>query len=238
MKIEEISDQQAEVKVINSIKKKYKHLRQESKGYTFALTYNCIAKTLETKFGASKEKAEKIYKAFHSLYHVSDEWVQSKIETAFSHGYVVGAFGLKLRTPKMSKSMKSDLDKNFAVGEEFRTAANALGQSYGLLNSRSGVEFNRSVRNSPYRYDIRPICQIHDAQYFIIKDDPDVFLFCNEGLVKADSWQELPEIKHPDVHLGGELSIFYPTWGEEFVVPNHVSKEELLSLTDKYLTSL
>lgn len=238
MKIEEISDQQAEVEVINSIKKKYKHLRQESKGYTFALTYNCIAKTLETKFGASKEKAEKIYKAFHSLYHVSDEWVQSKIETAFSHGYVVGAFGLKLRTPKMSKSMKSDLDKNFAVGEEFRTAANALGQSYGLLNSRSGVEFNRSVRNSPYRYDIRPICQIHDAQYFIIKDDPDVFLFCNEGLVKADSWQELPEIKHPDVHLGGELSIFYPTWGEEFVVPNHVSKEELLSLTDKYLTSL
>ncbi len=235
MKIEEISDQQAEVEVINSIKKKYKHLRQESKGYTFALTYNCIAKTLETKFGASKEKAEKIYKAFHSLYHVSDEWVQSKIETAFSHGYVVGAFGLKLRTPKMSKSMKSDLDKNFAVGEEFRTAANALGQSYGLLNSRSGVEFNRSVRNSPYRYDIRPICQIHDAQYFIIKDDPDVFLFCNEGLVKADSWQELPEIKHPDVHLGGELSIFYPTWGEEFVVPNHVSKEELLSLTDKYL---
>lgn len=238
MKIEEISDQQAEVEVINSIKKKYKHLRQESKGYTFALTYNCIAKTLETKFGASKEKAEKIYKAFHSLYHVSDEWVQSKIETAFSHGYVVGAFGLKLRTPKMSKSMKADLDKNFAVGEEFRTAANALGQSYGLLNSRSGVEFNRSVRNSPYRYDIRPICQIHDAQYFIIKDDPDVFLFCNEGLVKADSWQELPEIKHPDVHLGGELSIFYPTWGEEFVVPNHVSKEELLSLTDKYLTSL
>ena len=238
MKIEEISDQQAEVEVINSIKKKYKHLRQESKGYTFALTYNCIAKTLETKFGASKEKAEKIYKAFHSLYHVSDEWVQSKIETAFSHGYVVGAFGLKLRTPKMSKSMKADLDKNFAVGEEFRTAANALGQSYGLLNSRSGVEFNRSVRNSPYRYDIRPICQIHDAQYFIIKDDPDVFLFCNEGLVKADSWQELPEIKHPDVHLGGELSIFYPTWGEEFVVPNHVSKEELLSLTDKYLTSI
>ncbi len=238
MKIEEIDDKKAEVEVINSIKKKHKALRQESKGYTFALTYNCIAKTLESKFGASKEKAEKIYKAFHELYHVSDEWVQSKIETAFSHGYVTGAFGLKLRTPKMAKSMRSDLETNFAVGEEFRTAANALGQSYGLLNTRSGIEFNSSVRNSQYKLDIKPICQIHDAQYFIIKDDPDVFIFCNEGLVKADTWQELPEIQHDEVHLGGELSIFYPTWGEEFVVPNHVNREKLLQLTDGYLQKL
>ena len=229
------------VKVINSIKKKYKHLRQESKGYTFALTYQCIAKTLEVKFGCSKEKAEKIYNAFHSLYHVSDEWVMSKMQTAFTKGYVEGAFGLRLRTPKMAKSLQSDIKTNFAVGEEFRTAANALGQSYGLLNSRSGVEFNSGVRTNPskkIRLGIRPICQIHDAQYFIIKDDPDIFIYCNEGLIKADSWQELDEIKHPDVHLGGELSIFYPSWGEELVVPNHITKEDLLKLIDEYLESL
>ena len=238
MKIEEIDDKRAEVEVINSIKKKYKHLRQESKGYTFALTYNCIAKTLETKFGASKEKAEKIYNAFHTLYHVSDEWVMSKMESAFSHGYVTGAFGLKLRTPKMSKSFPPDIQTNFAVGAEFRTAANALGQSYGLLNSRAGIEFNAKVRKSQYRLDIRPIGQIHDAQYFMIRDNPDVFIFCNNGLVDADRWQELPEIKHPDVHLGGELSIFYPTWGEELVVPNYVNKEKLLKLTEEYLKTI
>ena len=226
------------VKVINSIKKRYKHLRQESKGYTFALTYQCIAKTLETKFGASKEKAEKIYKAFHELYHVSDEWVMSKMQSAFASGFVTCAFGLRLRTPKMAKSLQSDLKTNFAVSEEFRTAANALGQSYGLLNTRSGIEFNSKVRASKYRLDIKPICQIHDAQYFLIRNDPDVFIFCNDGLVKADSWQELDEIKHPDVHLGGELSIFYPSWGEEFSIPNHITKEELLKLTDKYLESI
>ncbi len=226
------------VKVINSIKKRYKALRQESKGFTFALTYNCISKTLETKFGASKEKAERIYKAFHSLYHVSDEWVMSKMQSAFASGFVTCAFGLRLRTPKMAKSMQNEIQTNFAVGEEFRTAANALGQSYGLLNSRSGVEFNSSVRKSKYRLDIRPICQIHDAQYFLIRNDPDVFIFCNEGLVKADTWQELEEIKHPDVHLGGELSIFYPSWADEFTVPNHVQKTELLKLTDEYLSNL
>lgn len=229
------------VAVINSIKKRYKHLRQESKGYTFALTYQCIAKTLEVKFGCSKEKAEKIYNAFHQLYHVSDEWVMSKMQTAFTKGYVEGAFGLKLRTPKMSKSLQSDIKNNFSVGEEFRTTANFFGQSFGLLNSRSGVEFNSSVRANPdesIRYGIRPICQIHDAQYFMIKDDPDVFIYCNEGLIKADSWQELDEIKHPDVHLGGELSIFYPSWGEELVVPNHINKEDLLKLIDKYLTEI
>lgn len=229
------------VKVINSIKKRYKHLRQESKGYTFALTYQCIAKTLEVKFGCSKEKAEKIYNAFHNLYHVSDEWVMSKMQTAFTKGYVKCAFGLRLRTPKMSKSLQSDIKNNFTVGEEFRTAANALGQSYGLLNTRSGIAFNSSVRTNPddkIRLGIRPICQIHDAQYFMIKDDPDVFIYCNEGLIEADSWQELDEIKHPDVHLGGELSIFYPSWGDELVVPNHISKEDLLALIDKYLTEI
>lgn len=238
---ETATTEEEKVKVINSIKKRYKSLRQESKGYTFALTYQCIAKTLEVKFGCSKEKAERIYNAFHQLYHMSDEWVMSKMQTAFTKGYVECAFGLRLRTPKMSKSLQSDIKTNFSVGEEFRTAANALGQSYGLLNSRSGVEFNSGVRNNPnskIRLGIRPICQIHDAQYFIIKDDPDVFLYCNEGLIKADSWQELDEIKHPDVHLGGELSIFYPSWGEELVIPNHISKKELLDLIDKYLTGL
>lgn len=235
------STEEEKVKVINSIKKRYKSLRQESKGYTFALTYQCIAKTLEVKFGCSKEKAERIYNAFHKLYHMSDEWVMSKMQTAFTDGYVECAFGLRLRTPKMAKSLQSDIKTNFSVGEEFRTAANALGQSYGLLNTRSGIAFNNSVRynlDKKIKLGIRPICQIHDAQYFMIKDDPDVFLYCNEGLVKEDSWQKLDEIKHPDVHLGGELSIFYPSWGEELVVPNHISKEDLLKLVDDYLKTL
>lgn len=38
MKIEEISKTKAEVEIINSIKERYKSLRQKSKGPTFALT--------------------------------------------------------------------------------------------------------------------------------------------------------------------------------------------------------
>lgn len=38
MKIEEISKQEAEVEIINSIKEKHKSLRQKSKTCTFALT--------------------------------------------------------------------------------------------------------------------------------------------------------------------------------------------------------
>lgn len=44
---------------------------------------------------------------------------------------------------------------------ERRTAGNALGQSYGLLNTRAGIEFNSKVRNSKYKYDIKPVAQIH-----------------------------------------------------------------------------
>ena len=76
-----------------------------------------------------------------------------------------------------------------------------------MLTSRAVKAFMEKVRNSPYRTKIR-VCK----------------------------WQDDPAIAHPDVHLGGELSIFYPDWAHELVVPNHCSKEELIKLVDEFIT--
>ena len=110
---------------------------------------------------------------------------------------------------------------------EGRTAGNALGQSWCLLNSRAGNEFNSKVRKSQYAEDIRPCAQIHDAQYFLARDDMDVIRYVNEHLVKAVQWQEAPEIAHDDVKLGGNLSLFWPDWSKEVDFSNGATEEEI-----------
>ena len=77
-----------------------------------------------------------------------------------------------------------------------------------------------------------------DAQYFLIKDSVPLLLWVNENLVKAVKWQNDPEIYHEKVHLGGDLSIFYPDWAHELVIPNNVTPEELSELTHDYLRKL
>ncbi len=85
-------------------------------------------------------------------------------------GYVLGAFGLKIRTPILHQTL---FDKRVTPREaaaEGRTAGNALGQSYCMLTSRAGIEFNKKVRDEGLQESIIPIGQIHDAQYFLIKN--------------------------------------------------------------------
>jgi DNA polymerase-1 len=72
----------------------------------------------------------------------------------------------------------------------------------------------------------------------MIKDDPEAILWANEHLVKAVSWQDHPDIYHPDVKLGGEFSIFYPDWAHELCLPNELNKEELINLVQEYVKEL
>jgi DNA polymerase I len=99
-----------------------------------------------------------------------------------------------------------------------------------LLNSRACSEFMAKVRTSRHRLTIRPCAQIHDAQYYLIQDDLDPLMFTNEHLVKAVNWNNHPDIYHPEVGLGGELSIFYPHWGNEIVIPNGITEQDLVDL--------
>jgi DNA polymerase-1 len=52
----------------------------------------------------------------------------------------------------------------------------------------------------------------------------------NENLVECMLWQDLPELKHPSVGLGGDLSIFYPSWAKEIKLPNNSTKEEIYTI--------
>lgn len=216
------------VESINSIAKKYPDQRQESKTPTFLLTYGGSWIGMMAKCDFPEAKAKGIEENYHRLYKASDDWVSARLDEASKVGYITAAFGLRVRTPLLHQVIRGTSATPYEAESEGRTAGNALGQSWCLLNSRASVEFMRTVRASKFRTMIRPIAQIHDASYFLIPDDLDVLHFVNEHLVKAVQWQDHPAIEHDVVKLGGELSVFWPSWAKEINIPNGASSEDVL----------
>jgi DNA polymerase-1 len=170
--------------------------------------------------GFDEVLAKSLEASFQTLYKVSIDWVNEKLTQASKDGYVTLAFGLRLRTPKLKQVVFGNKRTPSSAAAEGRSAGNALGQSWCLLNNRACSDFMAQVRTSEYRLDIRPCAQIHDAQYYLIRDSLAALSFTNDRLVKAVQWQDDKEIFHEEVKLGGELSIFYPTWKEEISIPN------------------
>lgn len=225
------------VESINSIQSKYKTLRQESKVPTFALTYMGTYKTLMKNQGWAMDKAKMVEERYHELYAASDQWVASKLDQASKDGYVTVAFGLRVRTPLLKQVIRGTSKTPYEAEAEGRTAGNALGQSWCLLNSRASAEFMGIVRRSRHRLNIRPCAHIHDAQYMLVRDDIKDVMFTNEHLVNAVKWQDHPDIAHDQVKLGGEFSIFWPTWSDEIVIPNGATQEEIFKAIDEQVAS-
>lgn len=222
---------------INSIAEKsspYYDLRSKSKAPTFALTFLGTWNTLMKNCGFTETEAKEIEANYHKLYAVSGQWVNSKITQASKDGYSIGAFGLRIRTPLLKQVVWGSSRVPYEAQAESRTLGNAIsGQSYGLLNNRAAVEFRERLLASPYKYDVKIIALIHDASYLLIRNHINVVHWVNENLPECMKWQDLPEIQHPDVPLGGDLDLFYPSWKTSYTLPNHATKQEIVAITSK-----
>jgi len=216
----------------------YAHLRQDSKTPTFLLTYGGTYIGIMQQLGWSEEKAKSVEAKYHALYEVSDKWVSDKLDQACKDGYVTVAFGLRVRTPLLNQVVRGTSRTPFQAEAEGRTAGNAMGQSWCLLNSRAGSEFMEHVRICALRNEIKPCAQIHDAQYYLVRDNIDVIHYTNKYVVKACQWQDHPDIWHDEVKLGGELSIFYPDWSQEVTIPNDATQEEIYSVFEKHICQM
>jgi len=217
---------------------KYGHLRQESKTPTFLLTYGGTYIGMMQQLGWSEQKAKAIEARYHELYKVSDDWIAHKLNQACVDGFVTVAFGLRVRTPLLAQTVRGTSRTPFQAEAEGRTAGNAMGQSWCLLNSRAGMEFMQKVRTSEFKHDIKPCAQIHDANYVLLRDNIDAILFANTHLVTACEWQDHPEIWHEEVKLGGEFSLFYPTWADELVLPNGATADQVYQAFEHHFTAL
>lgn len=234
MQIKEISEMDYRVGIVNSIQKKYKLLRQNSKPVTFALQYQGTHYTLMKNSGFSEEEAIEIEANYHNSYKQSKEWLDDEISKARKVGYVIGAFGLKIRTPILQQTVGTTKKQLSIAKAEARTAGNAIQQSWCLLNNRALTEFLHKLRKSEYATRIRPCALIHDALYFLVDNDPDVVIWLNDNLIPCLNWNDHPAIYDPDVGLEGELSLFAPNWNNEVTLPNNITKEELINLVQNY----
>jgi len=218
---------------VNSMKKKYPQLRQDSKGPTFLLTYGGTYHGMMSNLGWAEDKAKSIEAGYHELYKVSDEYIQQRLQQAAKDGYVEVAFGLRVRTPLLKQVVFGSSRMPYEAAAEGRTAGNAMGQSYGLLNNRAAVEFMEKVKASKYRLDIKLVALIHDAIYLLIRDDAEVVEWANRELIKSMEWQELPEIQHDQVKLNAALDLYWPSWANPITLPNNASQEEIRQLCDQ-----
>lgn len=225
------------VEGINSIKKLYKAIREESKRPTFALQYLGTWRTLVKNLGWTEAKAKRTEDAFQNLYQVSRIWVETQIRRAATRGYAEAAFGLRIRTPMLQQSILGLSNTPREAEAEARSLGNAIsGQSYGLLTNRAANEFMARVWASDYRLKIFPIAMIHDAIYLLIDDDLEVVQWVNKQLIDCMAWQELPEIKHDDVKLEAELDLFWPSWAKPLTLPNAASRQDILALASKHVS--
>lgn len=223
-------------KSVNTLKDKNhpKHyLRQDSKAPTFLLTYGGTYHGMMSNLGWPKDKSKAIEKGYHDLYKVSDQYIQDRLKQANKDGYVEVAFGLRVRTPLISQVLWGSDKLPYEAAAEGRTAGNAMGQSYGLLNNRAAVDFMQKVWKSKYRLDIKPVALIHDAIYLLIRDDAEVVEWANKELVASMEWQELPEIQHPTVKLGAALDLFWPNWANPITLPKNASQAVIKEHCDK-----
>lgn len=220
----------ADPKSVNTIKKTHPALRQESKAPTFLLTYGGTYHGMMANLGWGKEKSQAIEVNYHTLYVKSDEYIQGRLKQASKDGFVEVAFGLRVRTPLLKQVVFGAAKMPYEAAAEGRTAGNAMGQSYGLLNNRAAVDFMKKVWASKYRYDIKPVALIHDAIYILIRNDIEIVEWANRELIKSMQWQELPEIQHPTVKLGAALDIFWPSWAKATTLPNDADRETIINM--------
>lgn len=219
---------------INSIKHKYPELRQASKSPSFALQYGGQYHTLMNNCGFDEVTAKQIEANYHKMYEVSDKWVQDKLKLCEQQGYIDVAFGLRIRTPIVGRTVLDTSKTPYLASAEARSVGNALsGQSYCQLTNRAVNEFMQRVWDSEYKYSILPVCLIHDAIYLMIKNDVSIVKWVNDNLIECMQWQELPEIQHDEVKLEAELDIFYPDWSNPITLPNGISEENIIDKCTK-----
>lgn len=216
---------------INSIKDKYPHLRQESKRVTFAAQYGGSYITFMHNCGFTEQEAKQIEANYHKLYKESDLWIKDKLDICCKQGYIDVAFGLRIRTPLLAKSILGNKRTLYEATAEARSVGNAIsGQSYGLLTNRAINAFLERVWASDYKYDIMPVSLIHDAIYLMIKDDIRIVEWVNNNLIECMQWQDLPEIQHNIIHLEAELDLYYPNWSTAITLPNNISQKEIMNI--------
>ena len=211
---------------INKLKDEAKDLRQESKSYTFGLNYGQEAPGMAKKQGIPIEKAIDIVNGYKDLYKELVEWNETNKKFMQKNGYVEGCWGHKVNTPLIKMSLINSALTPTQVKAEFRSANNAITQSYGMLTTIAGYRFQDALFKSKYRYKVLLINQIHDAIYLLMKNEPEVIEWVNNTLISIMGIMDEPKLIDAPVKLESELDIGV-SWDKQITLKNNMNQEEI-----------
>ena len=91
-----------------------------------------------------------------------------------------------------------------------------------MLINRALIATNKLIEEADMEYDIYPINTIHDAAYFLVKDDPMSVKFLNDTLIKEMQWNAHPSIASNKVMMEANLEIG-KSWDKQFTLPNNAN---------------
>jgi len=213
-------------KSINRIKDEAPDLRNGSKKFTFGLQYGCGPSKIMQMLKGSRERADGIYSAFHNLYSGLTTFASSNEQFAKKNGYIELAFGLQLKTPRINSR-----DAGIQSGE-VRSSSNAATQSYGMLMNRAGIELANRLEVSEFKYDIKMLNFIHDAEYFLVKNTPEAVQWLNKNLIECMSWKQDERLLKSPIILEAELDIG-KDWAHCETLPNNCTIEYIQEVLSK-----
>jgi DNA polymerase I-like protein with 3'-5' exonuclease and polymerase domains len=169
MKITEISKEEYEVGVINSVKTKYKAVRNKGKPYTFGFSY-----------GAGEQKyGKELYEAYWTTYAKTKEYNEKIIDRVKKKGYLVSRYsGLRLLIPDIYAKNEFDRAKAERVATNFNIQSGNILTLYAIEKLQKWIEEN-NLENV-----VQIVNTIHDAIYLYIKNDPQLIVKINKKLIQ------------------------------------------------------
>lgn len=213
---------------INKIKDLAPDLRQNAKPISFLKQYGGGASKIQQVLKCSIARAKAISDNYDELYKVQIQFKEKNRTFAIQHGYVEGAFGLRLRTPKINRKAPDRNGTYTFTAEaeaESRSSSNMVTQSWGMLTNRAFIEFEQRMTRDHMHKDVMLINTIHDAIYMLIRNDAKVIKWVNDNLIECMEWQEDPMI-HGDIKITADLDVG-PSWDKQYTLAHNMSVAEI-----------
>ncbi|MDC0644058.1 DNA polymerase [Crocinitomicaceae bacterium] len=222
------------VQSINSISDKYDWLRSKSKGPTFTLTYDGTWVSLHKDSGFPVDEAKRIEKAWHEMYAEADAYVAARLEEAADKGYLEVAYGLRVHCYGITRALLNSRNTPYLIQKYLRTLGNAIGQSYGQLNTDAGYKFLMRVYEAGLQHKVHLIGLIHDALYVHWETSNELTAWVNKNLTEcmADV-HEHKELNHV-IKLSADLDLFVESWATPHTLPHNLLPEDVPTELQKY----
>jgi hypothetical protein len=172
--------------------------------------------------GFEQHEADAIYENYYKLYKVSAKWLEEQLAEVAEKGYAEVAYGLRVYCYGISRAMLNSKRTPKAIQEFIRTLGNAIGgQSYGQLTVDAGYKFLTRVYDAGLQNDVFSVATIHDADYLMWTDNPQITEWVNFNLIDCMmDVSEHPELQG-DIPLPANLDIYSPSWDKPITLKSH-----------------